>query len=110
MSRRKAPKAPPPPEPWKHELTTYANPMIELQSFDTGPRSAPYCHNGSVGVRQHRVTVELVDEPIEVIRERIRTLWSLAYSHLDESALRREAERYGLDLSGIPLGSARTKP
>jgi hypothetical protein len=36
---------------------------------------APSCFNGDVRIRRYRVIVEVVEEPVEVLRERLITLW-----------------------------------
>lgn len=65
----------------------------------------PSSFNGEARVRQYRVTVELVDEPIEVIRERIVYLWERNDNHHQWDAILTEAARYGLDLTPYQRGS-----
>jgi hypothetical protein len=35
----------------------------------------PSCFNGSVDVIQYKITIEVVDEPIEIIHERLEKMW-----------------------------------
>ena len=58
----------------------------------------PSCFNGTVEVRKYKVTVELVEETDEVIRERIQLMWDKIDNHHHRTPLRREAAKYGLNL------------
>lgn len=58
----------------------------------------PSSFNGNVQVRKYRVTVELIDEPDEVIRERIQKLWDECNNHYHWKPLKNEAKKYGLEL------------
>lgn len=58
----------------------------------------PSCFNGMVNVRKYRVTAELIDEPDEIIRERIQKLWDECKNIHHREPLRKEAKKYGLDL------------
>ncbi len=62
-------------------------------------KAEPSCFNGMVEVRKYRVTVELVDEPEEVIRERIQKLWDECENHHHWQPLKASGRRYGLELS-----------
>ena len=57
----------------------------------------PSVFNGSVYVRKYRITIELVDEPIEVIRERIQKLYDESRNYHDHEPLRREGKLYGME-------------
>ena len=61
-------------------------------------RKEPSCFNGIVEVRKYKVTVELVEETDEVIRERIQLMWDKLDNHHHINPLRREAAKYGLKL------------
>lgn len=61
-------------------------------------QESPSCFNGTVAVRRWRVTIELVDEPSEVIVERIRKLRSETKNIHHFTPLRNEAAKYGADL------------
>lgn len=64
----------------------------------------PWVFNDEVGVRRFRIRVELVDEPVSVIHERIIYLWERTSNHHRWGPLAAEAKRYGLDLSGYKFG------
>ena len=59
----------------------------------------PTCFNGYVSVRKYKVSIALVDEPIEVIRERIQKLWDECDNPHHWKPLREEAVKYGLALA-----------
>lgn len=58
----------------------------------------PWCFNGGVGVRKYRVTVEVIEEPAEVIAERVRNLWRKCNNHHHWMALKAVAESVGVEL------------
>lgn len=58
----------------------------------------PSSVNGDVEVRKYRVTVELIDEPDDVIRERIQKLWDECKNYHHWQPLEAMAKKYGLEL------------
>ncbi|KPK66753.1 MAG: hypothetical protein AMS21_00950 [Gemmatimonas sp. SG8_38_2] len=62
-------------------------------------QSEPNCFNGIVSVRKFRITVERIDEPDEVIRERLQKLWDKSNNSHDWGPLRAVAKEFGLKLS-----------
>jgi DNA helicase HerA-like ATPase len=74
--------------------------FIEISGFTLNNmrQDEPSCFNGNVRVRKYRVTVELIDEPEEVIRERIQKLWDECNNHHHWQPLKNAAKQYGLDL------------
>jgi hypothetical protein len=65
----------------------------------------PSVFNNTVSVRRYRVTIELIDEPIEVIHARLIDLWERCDNHHHWDPLRHQAKKYGLDLDGYQRGS-----
>lgn len=59
---------------------------------------APSCFNGEVRVRRYKVTVEIIDEPLEVIQSRIKDLWDKNNNHHNWQPLKAVAKNYGFDL------------
>jgi hypothetical protein len=55
----------------------------------------PDAFNGAVHVRRWRVTVELIEEPREVLFERLQKLWDECDNHHLWQPLRAAAERIG---------------
>lgn len=58
------------------------------------------CYNGMVRVRRYRITVEEIEEPVEVLAERLQYLWDHSKNHHDTMPLRKEAEKIGYTLQG----------
>ena len=78
MAKRKPKPKPLPPPPvvlldaMPRTIDVWGDPMWSIRDRD---QRGPTCFNG-ISLRQYRVTVELVDEPIEVLRERLLELWA----------------------------------
>ena len=73
--------------------------MTEFETFrPILKQKDPSCFNGMVRVRKYKVTVELIDEPLDVIHERIRVLKVMNPNHHNNRALQAEANKYGLEL------------
>ena len=97
----KRPPAPPPPEPARlvHEgFSTYKTPDPSsrlLGALSSGPR----VWNDLVEVYRFRVTVERIEEPAEVILERMVELFRGESNHHRREALAGEAwERFKVNL------------
>ena len=58
----------------------------------------PDVFNGFCSVRKYKVTVELIDEPIEVIHQRIQELNDKSKNIHDWEPLRKEAKKYGYEI------------
>lgn len=82
-----------------------SNRSLETYSPDTitNRSPSPFAWNGRCYVRKYRVTIEEVDEPHEVLAERLVDLWTrqreLKISHPGlRDAMLKEAERLGVTL------------
>ena len=63
---------------------------------------APSAFNGTVEIRRYRVTAELIDEPIEVLRDRLRMLWLTSErNHHRWPTMRAVAAELGMDPSEL---------
>jgi len=58
----------------------------------------------TVSIRKYRITIEQVDEPVEVLRERLLLLWRKCNNHHEKLRLQEEAERLGCDLPNAEFG------
>jgi hypothetical protein len=56
----------------------------------------PYVWNGMVGVRKFRITVEPVDEPVDVLRQRVQDLWDKCDNHHNWQPLQAVATSLGM--------------
>lgn len=109
MAKRKPYTPPPPPVPpvaadVRREFVTFC--PVDNYTIRQMTQDMPSSFNGT-RVRQYRVTVELVDEPLEVIHARIVELWEMNDNHHQWDSILVEAARYGLDLTPYVRGSKR---
>lgn len=69
----------------------------------------PYCINGEVSLRRYRVTAELIEEPREVLIERLQKLWRECDNHHHWGPLKNAAGKLGITLSMDEVGKGRKK-
>lgn len=55
----------------------------------------PNCFNGFVSVIKYRITYEVIEEPVEVIHERLEKLWSESDNHHHYTPLQNAAKKHG---------------
>lgn len=106
--RSRKPIAPPRPVPpdadeVRREFVTFR--PVDGYQIGQMEQAVPSSFNSMARVRKYRVTVELVDEPIETIRARIVDLWERCVNHHEWDSIRTEAARYDLDLTPFERGS-----
>lgn len=58
----------------------------------------PSDFNGNIQIRKYQVTIELIEEPLEVIQARIQELWDSCKNHHHWEALQITAKKYGMKL------------
>ena len=68
----------------------------------------PSCFKGNVNFRKTRVTIEDIDEPVEVLAERLQQLWDVCDNHHHWNPLNNAAKSIGYQLKGS-AGSKRSK-
>lgn len=61
-------------------------------------QTEPSCFNGEVKIRKYKVTIEEVEEPIEVLRQRVQKLWDECDNMHHWRPLQEAAERLGYTL------------
>jgi hypothetical protein len=67
------------------------------------------CFNGNVEVRKYRVTIEEIEEPVEVLRERLQDLWDhMQYNMHSHAPMQAVAADLGFELEGS-MGRKREK-
>lgn len=71
-------------------------------------QSEPSAFNGYVRVKKYRITVEQIEEPIEVIQERLEKLWAESDNHHHRDPLRIQADSIGYEFKSA-FGSERKK-
>jgi len=60
----------------------------------------PSCFNEHVSIRKYKVTVDLIDEPIEVIHARLQKLWEESNNYHDHDPLVCMAKFYEYEFKG----------
>jgi hypothetical protein len=61
-----------------------------------------HCFNGIVSIKRYRVTVELIQEPIEVYQERLQKLWDECDNSHHWLSLEMVARDIAYELKGRP--------
>jgi len=99
MARTKKKDLPKPHEPYRVEMETMRQPWVTSRDITASMAATPDAYNGDVHVRKYKVTVEMIDEPIEVIQARIQDLWDNCDNSHNWKSLQYMGERYGMTLS-----------
>jgi hypothetical protein len=60
----------------------------------------PSCFNGMVKIKKYKVTKELIQEPIEVLQERLQSLWDHSNNYHDHLPLANMAKSLNYELKG----------
>lgn len=68
----------------------------------------PSCFNGAVAVKKYRITIEVIEEPIEVYQERLEKLWVESDNYHHHTPLKNAAEEFVYTFKGA-FGSQRKK-
>ena len=68
----------------------------------------PSCFNGIVSIRKYKVTIEPIEEPNEVLAERLQKLWDECDNYHHWTPLKNAALQIGYELKG-DCGSLRKK-
>lgn len=72
-------------------------------------QAEPSCFNGMVRVKKYRITIEEVEEPLEVLEARLMKLWTESGNHHHAQPLRNAAAALGIELPYNKFGSLREK-
>ena len=94
--KKRSKLAPPAPPEYQKIIEAFGAPY--LGSIGHG-RQEPSCFNGIVNVERYRLTVEKIDEPAEVVAERIRKLWRECTNHHHWGPLKEWGRRFGIELT-----------
>ena len=66
------------------------------------------CFNGMVNIHKYKVTIEPIEEPKEVLAERLQKLWDECDNSHNWTPLKEAAKEIGYELNGY-AGSLRNK-
>lgn len=69
----------------------------------------PDCFNGVVSIKRYKVTVELIEEPIEVYQERLEKLWVECDNWHHWNPLENAAKEIGYTFKGERGSQRKTK-
>jgi hypothetical protein len=94
---RKKNKNKPPEIPTSGEIETFSHPSYQLGQLAW--HNKPSAFNGVVTIRKYKVRYELIDEPIEVLRERVQKLWNECDNHHEWTPLKIAAAKLGMELN-----------
>ena len=73
----------------KEEIITFNKP------WNINEQIEPSCFNGGVRVEKYKITIEIVEEPIGVICERLEKLWVESKNFHDYDPLMEVAKKFG---------------
>lgn len=79
----------------------------ELKGYSFN-NDSPHCFNGIVSIKKYRITIEVVQEPIEVYQQRLEKLWTESDNHHHWHPLENAAKEIGYEFKG-GFGSQRKK-
>ncbi len=82
--------------PDNYTIETFQDPRWNVRNLALA--KDPSSFNGTVSFRKYRVSVELMDEPKEVLIERIRELWKHCDNHHHWGPLKDAAASLGIEL------------
>lgn len=100
MTKARTKKPTPPPYPRVYE--GWYDFKYELEN---SRQEVPRVGNSHVSIRRYRITVELIDEPKEVLAERLRMLWRGTTNGYDQDTLLREAKKLDITLDYAEYGT-----
>jgi hypothetical protein len=100
-------KAKQPRVPLSITVETFNDPAYEMQRMNSHVWNAPYCINGTVSLRRYRITAVEIDEPIEVLRDRLAKLWRESDNYHHRQPLRAVAAELGMELDPLHFGMDR---
>ena len=83
-------------KPKKTEIETFRD--IRGWFLDNLIQKEPSCFNSILSIKKYRVTVEEIEEPKEVLIERLQKLWDECQNHHHWSVLKTAAKELGITL------------
>lgn len=101
-------KTTPPTQPKQPEYPKEWVSFNPINSYHIIQLHEPSTFNGNVRVNKYRIICELIEEPIEVIHERLQKLWDECDNSHHWTPIRNKAKEYGYELQGS-AGSKRKK-
>lgn len=81
---------------------------ISDYSISSLKKDEPSSFNGIVEFRKHKITIETIEEPFEVLSERLQKMWDECNNFHHWHPLKDAAKSIGYELKGSP-GSKKIK-
>lgn len=78
---------------------------IEYYSIREWTQNEPSSFNGEIKIRKYKITIEVIDEPIEVLQQRLQKLWDECDNMHHWRPLQEAAEKLGYTLVCSPGNS-----
>jgi hypothetical protein len=82
---------------------------FEYQQRRDLEQSNPSCFNGMIRIHKIRITIEPIEEPIEILQTRVQDLWDHATSYHHWDPLKIAAKKLNYELVGAPGNKAEKK-
>ena len=79
-------------------IETFKNPNIWLRDIQQNEIS---CFNSIIRIEKYKVTIEKIEEPIEVLQQRIQYLWDVCDNHHHVKPIKERAKKLNYGLKGI---------
>lgn len=79
-------------------IETYKN--LHTYDLERFKQAQVSCFNGEVSYRRYKVTIELIEEPVEVLKQRLQALWEVSDNMHHAAALQNAAKEIGITLVG----------
>lgn len=70
---------------------------IGINEVDDLKDESPSCFTGNVRFKKFKVTVSLIEEPVEVYQQRLQQMWDKCDNHHQIAPLREAAESIGYE-------------
>lgn len=90
------------PEPLRFETEIFTHRSRACSYVNNLSGDKPTVANGDVSFQRWKYTVELIEEPKEVLAERLQQLWDHAQNYHHWKPLRLAAATIGYELQGSP--------
>lgn len=82
------------------EIITFRKPKLNDYSDKSGVNVKPTSFNGMVNIERYKITIEKLDEPKEIICERLEYLWTHESNFHQYEPLKEKAKELNYEFKG----------